>query len=350
MPQPLTVHRVLGDQPFAEIGEPQAVAVDPDRGLIAIGGHQGWLYRRGVEGWRPHVLGLYDRSDLRCRSLLRLRYPVRSVDFHPRQPLLAVGTGSYDGGWSFHGELLLVHLDTGTVVSALADSREVRAVRWRTWRHGRVLDLALAPFSEFEFGNAAMTIGFDAMVTRDDWLAVGDGEIGFDELDGPLRDSDVITPDQARAAVEALSPDWSHRGPIRAVAPLPAGRVLATVDGPRLESWLPAEELEWSVDPVVEVEGTLVCKGPEITRHRPDGEILWHLTVDHPVTAFHVDGSLLYVALNSGALLGVDFDAGAVLWQQELSVHGQPSVGSSLASADSGLLIGTVDGRILDCR
>lgn len=67
------------------------------------------------------------------------------------------------------------------------------------------------------------------------------------------------------------------------------------------------------------------------------------------MTAFQVDGSLLYVTLNSGALLGVG--AGAVLWQQNLSIHGQPTVGSSLASADAGrLLIGTVDGRILDCR
>ncbi|GAA3439032.1 PQQ-binding-like beta-propeller repeat protein [Kutzneria kofuensis] len=492
MPQPLAVHRVLGDRPFAEVGEPRAVAVDEERGLIAIGGHVGWLHWAGAatatDGWMPHVLGIYDRSDLRCRTLLRTRWPIRSVDFHPRQPLLAIGTGSYDGGWIFHGELLLLHLDSGEVVSALADSREVRAVKWRTWRHGRVLDLALAPPTEFEFGNEAMVIGYDAMVTRDDWLAVRDGEIGHDELDGPLRDSDIVKPAQARADVEALSTAWSYRGPVWGVERLRDGHVLATMDGVRLESWRSDGELDWSTadrgghqlvvapdqesalagdlevtryslrdgkvletldsdgvitaradgafalrpphplppalgprhadsalttvfgpdraevghvvlggfgstthffpvrhasalyflrgsgqvvsvgddlvvrplfdqaaaGPAVEVGDSLVCSGPRVSRRRlPDGEILWRLAVEHPVTALEIDagGSILYIALNSGRLLGIDVHTGSVLWQQELSIHGQPTVGLSLASAEPGrLLIGTVDGRILDCH
>ncbi|MFC0437807.1 PQQ-binding-like beta-propeller repeat protein [Kutzneria buriramensis] len=247
----IPVRQVLGDQPFAEISEPRAVAVGEEHGLIAIGGHRGWLHWAGAgtasQDWLPHAVCLYDQATHRFRSLLTTRWPVRSLDFHPRQPLLAIGTGSYDGGWSFHGELLLLHLDTGEVVSALADSREVRAVKWRTWRHGRVLDLALAPHSEAEYGNDAMKIGFDAMVVREDWLAVRDGEIAEPELDGPLRDSDIVTADQARAAVEALSPTWSHRGPVRAVEQLRDGRIVATMDGVRLESRLPSGEVDWSV-------------------------------------------------------------------------------------------------------
>jgi hypothetical protein len=473
---PLAVRRVLGDQPFAEVGEPRAVAVDQERGLIAIGGHAGRLHWAGAstasEGWVPDVLGIYG-SDLGCRTLLRTRYPIRSVDFHPRQPLLAIGTGSYDGGWSFHGELLLLHLHTGRIVSALAGSREVRAVKWRTWRHGRVLDLALAPVSEAEYGAAAQTIGFDAMVTRDDWLAVGDGEIREHELDGPLRDSDIVTPAQARTAVEALSAEWSYRGPVWGVGQLRDGRVLATLDGSRLEAWLPTGERDWAVTdtggrqlvvapdqesalvatddevtsyglrdgkalgpvgvgaiaarvdgafalrrpphrdhrptkvfapdrteigeldlgrstascsfpvqrasalyflrgpgqvvtvdddlverplfehatpgPAIEVDGSLVCSGPEIVRRRlPDGEVLWRLAVEHPVTDLHIDRSILYVALNSGALLGIDITTGSLSWQQDFD---RSTVALSLAVAEPGrLLVGTADGRILDCR
>ena len=521
MPQPVAVQRVLGDRPFAEIGEPRAVAVDEDRGLIAIGGRLGWLHWAGActaaTGWQPHVLGIYDRSGLRCRTLLRTRWPIWSLDFHPRQPLLAIGTGSYDGGWSFHGELLLLNLDSGETVSPLAGSREVRAVKWRTWRHGKVLDLALAPHDEFELGNDAMVIGFDAMVTRDDWLAVRDDEIDGSELDGPLRDSDIVSPEQARSGVEALSAEWSYRGPVWGVEQLRDGRILATMDGVRLESRLPSGDAEWAVHdecgrqlivapdqqsawvtapvidpktwyepdldvvryslhdgkvldtfdpavagvvtartdgafalrpaqregrptaffgpdraetgqvelggydfaghsfpirhasalyflrgdlprlsaprqntwlvvveddlvvrplfpfvsepddgeiryagPGVEVADSLVYSGSRpvgpvdtfvVRRRVPDGEVVWRLSVDHPVTAVEVDGSILYVALNSGELLGVDVDTGTVLWQQELSVHGHPTTALSLACAEPGrLLIGTVDGRILDCR
>ncbi|GLY66643.1 PQQ-binding-like beta-propeller repeat protein [Amycolatopsis taiwanensis] len=487
MPQPLAVQRVLGDRPFAEIGEPRAVAVDENRGLIAIGGQLGWLHWVGAytahEGWAPHVLGIYDRPSLRCRMLLHTEWPIRSLDFHPRQPLLAIGTGSYDGGWHFYGEVLLLHLDTGELVSPLADSREVRRVRWRTWRHGRVLDLALAPPDDWEYGNDAMRIGYDAMVVRDDWLAVQDNEIADHELDGPLRDSDIVTSEQARAAVEALSTQWSYRGPVWAVEHLHDGRILATMDGAGLECWLPTGELAWSVveesgrqlvvaadresalvaiqtpeltidiarhslrdgelmdrfnpvgvvtaradgvfalrpvaweaqpttvfradgteigqvalggfqlasysfpvrhasalyflrepgevvvvgddlavrrlfdgaeaGPAVEVGNSLVCCCLDSTvmrRRLPDGEIVWRLEVDRRVTALEVDGSMLYVALNSGALLGVNVDTGELRWRQELSVHGQPTTGLSLASPQPGrLLIGTTDGRILDC-
>ncbi|MET9793641.1 hypothetical protein [Streptomyces canus] len=32
------------------------------------------------------------------------------MTFHPMLPLLTVGTGRYDGGYFFEGELLLLHL------------------------------------------------------------------------------------------------------------------------------------------------------------------------------------------------------------------------------------------------
>ena len=100
-----------------------------------------------------------------------------------------MGTGSYDGGMFFYGELLLIHLETGTVVSALSSAREVRTVVWRSWRHGRVLDLGLAEVSDDELGREAQTVGIDAVVEREDWRAVEPGSIERSELDGPLREN-----------------------------------------------------------------------------------------------------------------------------------------------------------------
>ncbi|WP_327129668.1 hypothetical protein [Streptomyces sp. NBC_01727] len=39
--------------------------------------------------------------------------------FHPRLPLLSVGSGDYDGGYFFEGELLLLDLETGSATSLI---------------------------------------------------------------------------------------------------------------------------------------------------------------------------------------------------------------------------------------
>ncbi|MFE2520645.1 hypothetical protein [Streptomyces mirabilis] len=39
--------------------------------------------------------------------------------FHPALPLLVADTGSYDGGYFFEGELLLLDLETGMPTSLI---------------------------------------------------------------------------------------------------------------------------------------------------------------------------------------------------------------------------------------
>jgi hypothetical protein len=65
------------------------------------------------EEWRAHRIGIYGRDDLECRCVVSSSWRVNSMDFHPELPLLAIGTGSYDGGLSFNGELLLLDLRSG---------------------------------------------------------------------------------------------------------------------------------------------------------------------------------------------------------------------------------------------
>ena len=272
------IRRVLGDHPLAEVGIPRSVAADQQRGMIAVGGHAGSLSRPGAAvtapAWTPHRVGVYERDSLRCRLLVHSPFPVNSLDFHPTQPLLAVGTGAYDGGFSFYGELLLVHLDSGEVVSALGESREVRNVAWRSWRHGRVLDLALAPYSDNELGRDAFVAGFDAAVERGDWLAVGPQSIGRRELDGPHRPNARTETDEAvlktvtRWCAAAGAP-WERRRAVWAVEPLPGGRVLATLDGVRLEAWHPDGTREWSTGAAPDEGGG---RQIEVT---PDGASAW---------------------------------------------------------------------------
>ncbi|WP_329138640.1 hypothetical protein OG552_31245 [Streptomyces sp. NBC_01476] len=86
---------------------------------------------------------------------------------------------------------------SGDVGSALAEEREVRSVGWRGWRDGRVLDLALGPCTDEELRSEAYTVGYDAMVEREDWLSVGPGGITRGELDGPMRFNARRTADRA---------------------------------------------------------------------------------------------------------------------------------------------------------
>ncbi|MFD8734171.1 PQQ-binding-like beta-propeller repeat protein [Streptomyces sp. NPDC059618] len=247
------VRRVLGDGPFAETGRPSLAVVDGRSRRIAVAGDVGRLQWSGSgtadSRWTGDRIGVYDRDTLRCEHLVRSRYPAHSAAFHPTLPLLAVGTGSYDGGYAFEGELLLLRLDSGTVVSALRYGREVLGVEWCGPTR---LRLVLAPPDDWE-NDDAHEQGHEVVVSRDDWGAVGPRAIEPEELEAPVRPA--VRPDH-RAEARSLLADlaavagrpWSPRRRVWAVEGLEDGRVLAALDGVLAESWLPSGEREWAVE------------------------------------------------------------------------------------------------------
>ncbi|MEV6978523.1 hypothetical protein [Kitasatospora sp. NPDC093806] len=250
---PPSIRRVLGGGPFAEIGKPTVAVPDEAHGLVAVGGSVGNLSWPGryVDGWHGHRVGVHGLDDLGCRLLVRSRWPVLDLAFHPHLPLLAVGTGAYDGGWFYEGELLLVDLESGATVSALEYPREVRRVDWR--EDGRALRLALAPHDD-EDDESPETHGFAVTVERDDWRAVADRTVLSTEQVGPRVEA-PHRPDgvkeAARELLTALAAEqgiaWHPRRRVWAVEELSDGRVLAALEGVKLESRLPSGELEWSV-------------------------------------------------------------------------------------------------------
>ncbi|MFC9330095.1 hypothetical protein [Kitasatospora sp. NPDC057015] len=274
MPEPLSVHRVLGGVPFAEVGEPLVTVRCEARGEIAVGGHLGDLFWSGrqVGGWDGHRVGVYGLPELDCRQVVVTRWPVNSVDFHPSLPLLAVGTGAYDGGYQFEGELLLVDLTDGSVVSALDHRREVRRVHWRA--DGRALELVVAPPDE-DATEDPFTHGFAAVLEREDWSRVAPGSVTYRELGGPRaragHDPDGAernpTQEAARAELAALCAArgrrWSPRRQVWAVEATADGRVLAALEGVKLESRLPSGEAEWSVPDPDGGHQLYLCPGEE---------------------------------------------------------------------------------------
>ncbi|WP_435234104.1 PQQ-binding-like beta-propeller repeat protein [Streptomyces sp. bgisy092] len=85
-------------------------------------------------------------------------------------------------------------------------------------------------------------------------------------------------------------------------------------------------------------------------RRSLNGSVWWQHRTDHPATALDADEDTVYVAYNSGAFTALDAADGSVRWHTGLEVNGAPTTALSLTVAPQGhLLIGTVEGRILEC-
>ncbi|MFE6055806.1 hypothetical protein ACFQ6N_34110 [Kitasatospora sp. NPDC056446] len=279
--EPMSVRRILGNGPFAEIGEPTVAVRCEERGLVAVGGDLGRLSwpGRSVSGWGGRRLAVYGTGEADCRLLVRTDRPVNALAFHPHLPLLAAGTGEYDGGYLFEGELLLVDLTDGSVVSALEHGPEVRRVRWR--EDGRALELVVSPFDE-EAAEQPFTHGFAAVVEREDWRAVTDRSIPAGEITGPQVEAGTRpdgAEDDAREMLtglaEAQDTYWFPRRQVWAVEALADGRVLAALEGTKLESWLPSGELEWRLLDRDGARQLSVCPGEESVWVNMAGRPAW---------------------------------------------------------------------------
>ncbi|WP_330237862.1 hypothetical protein [Streptomyces sp. NBC_00525] len=242
---PLRIDRVLGDRPFAEVGDPVLAVDDARRRLLAVAGTHAAVAGMYEFGSTAPV-GVYSTDDLACRALLRAHYPVHAMAFHPTLPLLVVGTGSYDGGYFFEGELLLLNLETG-IPTSLIEHRLGRQVLGLEWLDEQELRVLMAPSDDWQDKDARVE-GHVAVVCRPDWRAVPSRSITAHDLAGPR----VPAPrpdgrEDARRTVSSLSTDWDSRCNVRAVEELSDGRIVATLDGVQLESWLPSGQRQWAV-------------------------------------------------------------------------------------------------------
>jgi hypothetical protein len=242
----LPVNRVLGAGPFVEIGHPTAVATSGD--LIAVGGtlgHPQWSARDVASRSRPHAgwepVGVYRAADLACLNVITTDWPVNAVAFHPTLPLLAIGTGSYDGGYAYEGELLLLDLRSWQVTSVLEAHREVVSLAWDDeW----TLGIAVMPRTDEEPEEPLLLTA-----RRPDWDAPRAKMITIPDS---MPVAPTTEPVDARVVVEGLCRDrgvhWAPRRRVWAVHALADGSVLAASEGVALERWAPgADRPTWSV-------------------------------------------------------------------------------------------------------
>lgn len=105
----------------------------PDRPCLGINPieYRLVLYDADLE----RVLGHYDGSS----------FEINDVAFSPKGDLVAIGTGAYDGGYAFKGELIMWNRQTGTSWRVFSEQREVAKCRFN--EDGSLL-LAIRPACE----------------------------------------------------------------------------------------------------------------------------------------------------------------------------------------------------------
>jgi hypothetical protein len=192
---------------FLGIGDPLLVVQDERRDLLAVAGGDKASPTTPVAVCRTRS---FDR-----RASFASRFPVHAMAFHPSRPLLATGTGRYDGGYFFEGELLLLHLKTGVVVS-LIEHEPGRQVLGLEWLDDQSLRVLMAPPDDWR-DEAAHGDGYVAVVHRRDWTAVPARSLTGRDLAGsrtpPPRPHPPEAPHRAAAELRSI---WQAQ---RAVPP-----------------------------------------------------------------------------------------------------------------------------------
>lgn len=87
-----------------------------------------------------------------------------------------------------------------------------------------------------------------------------------------------------------------------------------------------------------------------VRREATDGAPWWVFRTNRKATALDADAGTAYVAYDNGEIVALDLHDGTVQWCQHLAVATVPAVPTALTVTGPGrLLIGTSDGRILNC-
>lgn len=87
-----------------------------------------------------------------------------------------------------------------------------------------------------------------------------------------------------------------------------------------------------------------------VRRKVTSGEPRWVFRTDRKATDLDAEAEPAYVAYDDGEIVALDLHDGTVRWRRQLTVAGVPAIPTALTVAGPGrLLLGTSDGRILDC-
>ncbi len=201
-----------------------------DRGLIALTSGfplLSWPGRAIYDGRRlVQRVALYDDHHQRLGVFDDARYHINDVAFHPTDPVLAIATGEYDGGYFFEGELWLWNWQTGER-RELESTRETLRCRFEP---DGLLTIAVQPIAETDQSYYGLTFDPRTTVTVDphDLVVCRLADFGFDD--------DLEGREQANAIARGEL-GIEHRAVIWDLAWTFDGRIAVARDDGHVELW-----------------------------------------------------------------------------------------------------------------
>ena len=144
-----TLTKILSNSTFADTTIPYRTFIDEDKSLIAVANSFSTQWSgRDISMWSTSLL-LYDLDTLELKNFVEnLDYPVNDLSFHPKEKIIALGIGRYDGGAYYEGELLLWNYETNELNSILTDNREV--IKCAFSQNGEKLSFTLNPTDDLD--------------------------------------------------------------------------------------------------------------------------------------------------------------------------------------------------------
>ena len=149
----MTYQYELTQKKLASIGHPTGYYQRDDLRFTAVTSsfrRLFWPARAIYDGHRLHYRVTLFEGEIKRRIALfdEATFPINDIDFHPNQPILAIATGSYDGGYFFEGDIWLWNWETGEQTNLLNESREVTHCRFLDENQ---LEIIIRPPDEGDF-------------------------------------------------------------------------------------------------------------------------------------------------------------------------------------------------------
>ncbi|MFE8700015.1 hypothetical protein ACFYKX_05180 [Cytobacillus sp. FJAT-54145] len=149
----IMLENVYGKTPFHGNGKLTGIKYNLDKSVIAVVSEfslYGWAGRKLENRNLPfrYRVQLYNIKTLESISCLDVPYPINEIAFHPQECLVFLGTGSFDGGFLYEGELLNWDYHTGELFSLLEESREIISVNFD--EKDDMLNFTVSPEDDWE--------------------------------------------------------------------------------------------------------------------------------------------------------------------------------------------------------
>lgn len=235
----------LSPQRFAELGKPFDVLRDDVRGYaLVLTTFDAANTRLESVARLPRFRASLYTADLQTRiaTIPFLEHPVNGIAVHPTRPMVALATGSYDGGYSFDGQLLLWEWEHDEIIEVLSCSREVWGVRFDS---EDALALLLRPPNDDQYANPFRTLFAGTLTDLRPYQELG---LSRHDPDPRIADFALLPPDAVPADVDRwqaaarwerafASLDFEYRCHVRDVAWADDEHVLAVHDGCQVEAW-----------------------------------------------------------------------------------------------------------------